>query len=309
MVGNFLIGLREGLEAALIVSILIAYLVKTERRHLLGRVWLGVAAAVLLAIAFGAALTFGTRTLTFEAQEAIGGTLSIVAVALVTSMVFWMAGHARHLKGELHSKVDAAAGGRGIALVGVAFLAVGREGLETALFLWSAVQAAGGGLAPLLGALLGLLTAVVLGWLIYRGALRLNLATFFTWTGALLIVVAAGVLSYGVHDLQEAGILPGLHNLAFDVSEQIPPASWYGTLLKGIFNFSPATTWLELVAWLGYLIPVMTLFLRKVRAPKPGAGPRPVAAAPAPAASAPAPDAAASAPAVAAPASAPDATL
>lgn len=267
MFGNFLIGLREGLEAALVVSILIAYLAKTERRHLIGRIWLGVGAAVTLSVLLGATLTFGTRTLTFQAQEAIGGILSIVAVGLVTWMVFWMAGNARHLKGELHAKVDDAIGRGGWALALVAFLAVGREGLETALFIWSAVQAAGGGATPLVGALLGLATAVVLGWLIYRGALRLNLATFFLWTGAVLIIVAAGVLSYGVHDLQEAGILPGLNNLAFDVSEQVPPGSWYGTLLKGVFNFSPATTWLELIAWVSYVIPVMWLFLRKARRP------------------------------------------
>ncbi len=268
MFANFLIGLREGLEAALVVSILIAYLVKTERRHLIGRIWLGVAAAVALSVGVGAALTFGTRTLTFQAQEAIGGILSVVAVGLVTWMVFWMAGNARHLRGELHAKVDDAIGRGGWALALVAFLAVGREGLETALFVWSAVQAAGGGAAPLIGALLGLATAVVLGWLIYRGALRLNLATFFLWTGAALIVVAAGVLSYGIHDLQEAGILPGLNNLAFDVSAQVPPGSWYGTLLKGVLNFSPATTWLELIAWVSYVIPVMWLFLRKARRPR-----------------------------------------
>jgi high-affinity iron transporter len=279
--GNYLIGLREGLEASLVVSILIAYLVKTERRHLVGRIWLGVVAAVALSLALGAALTFGTRTLTFQAQEAIGGFLSIVAVGLVTWMIFWMAGNARHLRGELHAKVDDAVDRGGWALALVAFLAVAREGLETALFLWSAVRASGGGSSPLLGGALGIATAVVLGWLIYRGALRLNLATFFTWTGAALVIVAAGVLSYGVHDLQEAGILPGLNNLAFDVSAAIPPSSWYGTVLKGTLNFSPATTWLELIAWVGYVVPVMWLFLRKVRptrtAPTTITAPNPVA--------------------------------
>lgn len=270
MLGNYLIGLREGLEAALIVTILVAYLVKTERREHLSRIWIGVAAAVALSASLGAILTFGTRTLTFQAQEAVGGFLSILAVALVTWMVFWMASHARNLRGELHTRIDAAVDSGGWALAGVAFIAVAREGLETALFVWSAVQASGGGWAPLGGALLGLGTAVVLGWLIYRGALRLNLARFFTWTGAALIVVAAGVLSYGVHDLQEAGILPGLDNLAFDVSDVVPPSSLFGTLLKGTLNFSPATTWLELTAWFAYLIPVMWLFLRRVRP----AGPR-----------------------------------
>ena len=144
---------------------------------------------------------------------------------------------------------------------------VGREGLETALFMWAAARATGSTTDPLMGAALGLATAVVLGYLIFKGAVRLNLAKFFTWTGGFLIVVAAGVLSYGVHDLQEAGILPGLNNLAFDVSGQVPPQSWYGTLLKGSLNFSPATTWLEATVWLLYVVPTLTLFIRMVRRP------------------------------------------
>ena len=111
--------------------------------------------------------------------------------------------------------------------------------------------------------------AVLLAWLVARGTVRLNLSAFFTVTGALLVLVAGGVLAYGVHDLQEAGILPGLHSLAFDVSAQIPPASVTGTLLKGVFNFSPATTWLEAAAWVLYVVPVMYLFLRSVRTPRP----------------------------------------
>ena len=269
MIANFLIGLREGLEAALVVSILIAYLVKSDRRYLLPRIWLGVGIAVGVSLLFGAILTFGPKGLTFEAQEAIGGTLSIIAVGFVTWMIFWMAKAARSISGELRGQVDKAAGGNGWKLVVVAMLAVGREGLETALFIWAATQATtrgtGSTAAPLLGAALGIAVAVVLGYLMYRGALRINLTKFFTWTGAFLILVAGGVLSYGVHDLQEAGILPGLNNLAFDVSAAVPPTSWYGTLLKGIFNFSPATTWLEATVWVLYVVPTMIIFLRRIR--------------------------------------------
>jgi len=269
MIANYLIGLREGLEAALIVSILIAYVVKSDRRQLLPRIWLGVGIAIGVSLLFGAVLTFGPKGLTFEAQEAIGGMLSIVAVGFVTWMIFWMARAARGMSGELRSQVDKAAEGSGWRLVVVAMLAVGREGLETALFIWAATQATtrgtGSTAAPLIGAALGIATAVLLGYLMYRGALRINLTKFFTWTGAFLILVAGGVLSYGVHDLQEAGILPGLHNLAFDVSAAIPPTSWYGTLLKGIFNFSPATTWLEAIVWVAYVVPTMTIFLYKVQ--------------------------------------------
>ena len=133
-------------------------------------------------------------------------------------------------------------------------------------------------MVPLVGFLLGIATAVVLGVAFYRGALKINLGTFFRWTGALLIVVAAGVFAYGIHDLQEAGVLPGLDNLLFDVSAQVPPESWYGTLLKGLFNFSPQTSVLEAVAWAAYLIPTMVLFLRPMKTapvrsqPRAGAG-------------------------------------
>ncbi|MCC2277204.1 FTR1 family protein [Streptomyces sp. ET3-23] len=266
MFGNYLIGLREGLEASLVVCILVAYLVKTGRKDALPPVWTGIAVAVLLSMGFGAVLQYGSQTMTFEAQEALGGSLSVVAVGLVTWMVFWMRRTARHLKKELHGKLDAALAMGTTALVVTAFLAVGREGLETALFIWTAVQATDDGVRPLVGALLGLLTAVVLGWLFYRGALKINLAKFFTWTGGMLVVVAAGVLAYGFHDLQEAGILPGLGSKAFDVGEQVPADSWYGTLLKGVFNFQPDPTWLQVAVWALYLVPTLVVFLLPARA-------------------------------------------
>ncbi len=283
MLANYLIGLREGLEACLVVSILVAYLVKTDRRRLLPRIWVGVGIAVAVALGFGFALFYGPRGLTFEAQEAIGGSLSIVAVGLVTWMIFWMARTARSLSGELRGQIDHAADGGWWGLVLVAVLAVGREGLETALFLWSATEAVSrdsdATWQPLVGAALGIATAIVLGYLLYRGAISINLSKFFTWTGAFLILVAAGVLSYGVHDLQESGVLPGLHTLAWDVSDTIDPSSWYATLLKGVFNFSPQTTVLEAVVWALYVVPVMTLFIRSARrssAPAPAKDPAPV---------------------------------
>jgi len=278
VLANFLIGLREGLEAALVISILVAYLVKTGRRDLLPSLWAGVGVAALVSLGFGAALTFGPKGLSFEAQEAIGGTLSIIAVGLITWMIFWMGKTARHLKASLHHRLDDAVAAGKSAVVVMALLAVGREGLETALFLWAGAKATGASTNPLVGAVLGLSVAVALGWAVYRGAVRLNLRLFFAWTGVLLIVIAAGVLAYGVHDLQEAGILPGLHAVAFDVSAQVPPSSWYATLLKGVFNFSPVTTWLEATTWVLFVVPVMTLFVRSVwfsqapvRAPAPAA--------------------------------------
>jgi high-affinity iron transporter len=273
VLANYLIGLREGLEAALVVSILVAYLVKTDRRRLLPRVWLGVGLAVALSVAVTIGLGLQSRQLTFRTQELVGGVLSIVAAAFVTWMIFWMAGAARSIAGELRGRVDAAAESRW-SLVVVAFLAVGREGLETALILWTATRTATGRdlpdaapvtSTPLLAAVLGIATAVVLGYLVYRGAVSINLTRFFTWTGALLIFVAAGVLSYGMHDLQEAGVLPGLRSVMFDITHVLPPDSVVATLLKGFFNFSPATTWVEGLVWLAYVAVVLPLFLRKVR--------------------------------------------
>lgn len=281
---NALVGLREGLEAALVVVILVAFLVKTRRTWALKYVWVGVGVAIALSVLLGAALTFGTRELTFEAQELIGGIASIIAVGFVTVMVFWMKSAARSLSGELKGQLDRALdlGPLAIALVG--FLAVGREGLETAVFFYATAQSAGAGNnVPLLGWVVGIGGAIVLGLLIYRGALRINLTTFFRWTGIFLILVAAGILAYGFHDLQEAGVVPGLSTLAFDVSHVIAPDSWYGTLLKGIFNFSPRTTVLEAAVWLLYVAIVLPLFLRRPKTAEP------VAATPAPAAEANAP--------------------
>ena len=265
MLATFLIGLREGLEASLIVSILVAYLVKTDRRNKLGAIWGGVGVAIILSLSVGAFLTFTSARLDFQAQEAFGGGMSILAVGLVTWMIFWMRRAARSMKSELESKVEAAIAMGTTALVVTAFVSVAREGVETALFLWGTVKWSNDGAWPILSATAGLLLSAGLAWGLYKRAVKINLAKFFTWTGAGLVIVAAGVLGYGIHDLQEGGVLPGLNSLAFDVSEQIPPGGVLGTLLKGIFNFTPNTTWLQAVAWVAYVVPVMYFFLRPQR--------------------------------------------
>ncbi len=262
MLANFLIGLREGLEAALIVGILVAYLIKSDRRELLPHVWIGVVIATVASLGAGAALTFGPRGLSAKAEETIAGTLSVLAVALITWMVFWMARTARDLRRHLETSLDAAISmGKG-AIVAMALLAVGREGLETAVFLWAGIGASGAGVGPIAGAVLGLACALALGWIIARGALRVNLRAFFQWTGLVLIVIAAGVLAHAVHDLQDAGVLPGAGAVALDVSAIIPPDAWGASLLKGFFNFSPATTWLEALTWVAYAIPTLAWFAR-----------------------------------------------
>lgn len=269
MFANFLIGLREGLEAALVVAILVAYLVRIDQRQFLPRIWAGVGAAIGLSVLAVVALQVTGQALSDQAAEAFAGFMSLVAVALITWMILWMARHARTLKAHLHGEVDNALARSSWALVLVAFFAVGREGLETALFLWTGMRATGGGVLPLLGAFLGLATAVALGALIYRGALRLNLSRLFFWTGIGLIVIAAGVLRYGVHELQEVGVLPGKDNYVLDVTGVINPDGVVASLLRTVFNVVPTMTALELIAWGGYLVVVLAIFLVVIRRPLP----------------------------------------
>jgi high-affinity iron transporter len=271
VLANFLIGLREGLEATLIVSILIAYLVKTDRRDRLPPVWAGVGAAIALSLGIGAILTFGAQSLSFEAQEAFGGTMSFLAVIFVTFMIFWMRKASRSLKSELQGRLDKAISMGTGALVATAFVSVAREGIETALFVWPAVQAAGSGWEPLVGVFLGLALAVVIGYLLYRRVIAFNLGRFFTWTGAALVIVAGGVLAYGIAEFQEIGVLPGAESIAFDVSGVIAPDGFAAALLRGILNIHPTTSWLQAIAWLLYVIPVMILFLRPQRTAGPAA--------------------------------------
>ncbi len=265
MLANFLIGLREGLEAGLVVGILVAYLGKLGRRDVLPRLWLGIGIAVGISLATGAILTWGPYGLSFQAQEILGGSLSILAVALVTWMIFWMAGNARDLRRDLHSRLDAAMTGTGMGVVVIGFVSVGREGIETALFIWASVNSGGDAVVGTLSALVGILVAVALAWLISRGLLRINLSRFFTWTGLFLVLVAAGVLSYGIGDLQEAAVIPGWGQPAFSLAWLVSPTSWLGALLGGLVNFTPEPTWAQFAGWLGYLVIVTTLFVRKVR--------------------------------------------
>ena len=262
MLANFLIGLREGLEAGLIVGILVAYLNKLKRRDILPRLWIGIGAAIVISLGVGAILTWGPYGLSFQAQEILGGGLSILAVGLVTWMIFWMGKHARALKHELQSKLDAAIAGAGIGIVVIGFVSVGREGVETALFIWASVASSGSAVVGTVSALAGILVSVVIAYLIYRGLVRINLSRFFTWTGLFLVLVAAGVLSYGVGDLQEAGVIPGFGQAAFSLAHVIQPSTWYGTVLGGLFNFTPEPTWAQFAAWLLYLVVVTPLFLR-----------------------------------------------
>jgi high-affinity iron transporter len=278
IVPNLLIGLREGLEAGLVVSILLAAVRKAApvgsddgadegrpRTISAAPMWLGVLAAVMLSASFAAVLTFSTDALSSPVQEALGGLLSVFAVGLVTAMIFWMrrtaASLTAHLRGEVARAAEIGAG----ALTITAFLAVGREGLETTLFLWTAARASGQTVGPIVGAAAGLAAAVVLCWLLYRRAVKLNVSAFFNRTAIALIVIAAGVLSYGLGDLQEASLLSGQRWIAFDLTAHAHPASWWVCLITGVTDLTPKMTVLQVVAWITYLVVVIPAFAKAGR--------------------------------------------
>ena len=269
---NFLIALREGVEAALIVGVVAAYLVKVGRKNLLPKVWLGVVIAAAIPLSLGAIMTWGPYTLSFQAQEILGGTLSLVAVAMVTWMILWMSSNSRQFARKLREDTAAQlASGSDWGVVWIAFIAVAREGIETALFVWATIKSSAENAiaAPALGVVTGLLVAVVIGWLIYTGAARINLSIFFNITGLLLIFVAAGIVSYGIGDLQEASVIPGWGTPIYDITAYLDgsvyswltTSSWWWTLLEAMFNVNASPTHLQLIGWVLYIVIILPLFL------------------------------------------------
>ena len=263
MLSTFIIALREGLEAALIVGILVAYIVRTDRRHFLKPLWTGVAAALAATFALGAFLSFTSAELSDRGEELFAGITSFIAVGLVTWMVFWMKRTARTLRNELHGKVDTALTGGPISLALVAFFAVAREGLETALFVYTNFKTVGAASTATVGLVLGLTLAVVLGYLIYNRSVKLDLSKFFTVTGVALVIVAAGVLSYGIHEFQELGWIPGVDDFLWDVTPWIAKESILASLLSGTVGFDTTTSFIQFIAWSAYLVAVLVPYLSK----------------------------------------------
>ena len=262
MLSTFLIALREGLEAALIVGILVAYIVKTGRRNLLPPIWTGVGVALLASFALGGFLSFTSAELSDRGEQFFAGTTSFLAVALVTWMVFWMKRAARTLRDELHGKVDNALTAGPFAVAAAAFFAVAREGLETSLFVYTNFRTVDTTPAASVGLVLGLAVAVILGYLIYKRSIKMNLSKFFTVTGVALIIVAAGVLSYGIHEYQELGWMPGDNSYAWDISSWMAKDSIAGSLLAGTIGFDVNTSWVQLILWASYLALVLLLYLK-----------------------------------------------
>lgn len=259
----FLIMLREGIEAALIVGIVAGFLKQSGHSRLMPKVWLGVALAALMCLGVGYGIHSATGEIPQKEQEFVVGVIGLVAVAMLTYMILWMKKAARSMKQQLQDSVQTAlnrGNGQGWALVGMAFLAVAREGLESVFFLLAVFQQSPTWSMPI-GAVLGLLAAVVIGALIYQGGMRLNLAKFFRWTGAFLIVVAAGLVAGSLRALHEAGVWNHLQEVVFDSSKYLHEDSPLGVLLGGFFGYTDHPTQGEVLAWLLYLVPVMIWFL------------------------------------------------
>lgn len=258
----FLIMFREGLEAALIVSLIASYLKRTQRGQWLGVVWIGVIVAVALCLALGIFINETTGEFPQKQQELFEGLVAVVAVGILTYMVFWMRKVSRSVKVHLEGAIDNALNSsksQGWALVAMVFFAVAREGLESVFFLLAAFQQDVGIAAPI-GALLGLASAIVVGMLIYWGGIKLHLAKFFKWTSLFILFVAAGLAAGAIRAFHEAGLWNHLQNIAFDLSNQLSTHSLLGTLLEGIFGYQEAPTVSEVTVYFLYLIPALIFF-------------------------------------------------
>lgn len=254
--------LREGIEAALIVGIVASYLVRSGRREWLPALWLGVALACAVSLAAGAALDIIVGELPQRGQELFEAVIGLIAAAMLSSMVFWMRKAARSIKGELQAGVDAALSGthQGLALVGLAFLAVVREGLESVFFLLAIFQQSSGS-APAIGAGLGIGLAAVIGYAIYALGVKLNLRSFFRWTGILILFVAAGLVANAVRSLHEAGLWNHLQQSVYDLGTALPADGALGAILSGFFGYQERAALGEAMAYLAFLIPMLALFL------------------------------------------------
>lgn len=265
---TFVIGLREGLEAALIIGIIAAFLTQQGRRDTLRWMWLGVLVAVLLCGGVAWALHVAEQNLPQREQEQLETVIALVAVGMITWMIVWMRRHSADLKGDLQSRASVAlVEGSAIGLVVMAFLAVLREGLETAVFMLAAFQQSDRPGLTGTGALLGVATAIVLGYLIYRGGVKLNLSKFFRATGVVLVLVGAGLLAFAVHTAHEAGWWNLLLDRAVDLRWLVDPGSVQSALITGMFGIQPEPTWGELLAFVAYAIP-MTVYVCRPSKPQ-----------------------------------------
>lgn len=257
MIPTLVIALREGVEASLIVGIIAAFLVKEGRRDKIRQMWAGVAVAVALCVGVAVLLRVVGQDLPQRQQEGLETVIGLIAVSAVTYMIVWMRRHARGIKAELEGHAASAlAAGSGLALVGMAFLAVLREGFETSVFLLAAFQDASDTTAAGIGAVVGLVAAIAIGLGIYRGGVRINLSRFFRVTGLILVFVAAGLLSTSLHTAHEAGWFDALQGQAIDLSWLVQPGTISGSLLTGMLGLQPQPTVGEAAIYLLYALPM-----------------------------------------------------
>lgn len=253
MAASALIMLREGLEAALIVSIILAYLTRTGNRDRAGSVWVGTVVALLLSVFVGGLIFLTAGSFEGRAEEIFEGTAMLTAAGVLTYMIFWMRRQAINIKANLQAQLHTALeSGSALALGGLAFVAVGREGIETALFMFAASKTATP-YATTLGGLLGLGGAVLLGYLLYRGTYRMNLRAFFNVTSVLLLLFAAGLLAHGLHEFHEAALIPPIVEQIWDTNAVLHERSTVGSFLAAIFGYNGNPSLLEVLAWAGYL--------------------------------------------------------
>ncbi|HET6948065.1 MAG TPA: iron uptake transporter permease EfeU [bacterium] len=266
MGASFLIMLREGLEAALIIGIILAYLAKTGHRSRSGSVWTGTLAAVLMSVLAGGLIFMTAGSIEGRAEELFEGIAMLTAAAVLTYMIFWMRRQAINIRAHLQAQVNTALESRSVLALGLlAFVAVGREGIETALFMFAAAQAASP-YATTLGGLLGLGAAAVLGYLLYRGTYRMNLRAFFNVTSILLLLFAAGLLAHGIHEFHEAAVIPAVIEHVWDINPVLNEASTLGSFLKALFGYNGDPSLIEVLAWVGYLVVVGGAYFRPATA-------------------------------------------
>ena len=257
MIPTLVITLREGVEASLIVGIVAAFLVKQGRRDALGLMWLGVGLAAAICVAIAVTLRVVGDELPQREQEGLETVVGVIAVGMITYMIIWMRRHARGLKTQLEGHAaEALAVGSATALVGMAFLAVLREGFETAVFLLAAFQDTSDTTTAGAGAVIGLVAAVGLGLAIYFGGVRINLSRFFRITGFVLVLVAAGLLATSAHTAHEAGWINGMQGQVLDLTWLVQPGTVTGSLLTGMLGLQPQPTEVEVLVYLLYAIPM-----------------------------------------------------
>ena len=262
MIPTFVITLREGVEASLIVGIIAAFLVKEGRRDALRQMWVGVTIAIVLCTAVGVGLNVLGEELPQREQEGLETIVGVIAVAMITYMIIWMTRHSRGIKSELEGEAASAlANGSAMALVAMAFLAVLREGFETSVFLLAAFQDATDTTAAGLGAVLGLVGAVVVGFGLYRGGVRIDLSRFFRITGLVLVFVAAGLLATAAHTAWEAGWITSFQSQAVDLSWLVNPGTVTESLLTGMLGLRASMTVAEVFLYLAYTIPMVAFVL------------------------------------------------